>query len=341
MGVVKSNAYGHNLSEFAHELEDLDVDYLAVDSAVEGIALRGKGIKAPILVLGYTLPEMIQLAQKSNIEIALSNFDYFSEIKKLELGKPVKVHIKVDTGMHRHGFQLDEMKRLLLELKKNKTIEVIGLFTHFAAAKNPAFPNQTKAQINTFNTWREAFNKEGIKVLAHASATSGTILFPEAHFDMVRVGIGFYGIWPSRETQAFAEHKFKLKTPLSWKTLVAEVKKVKAGEKFGYDYTEKLNHDSTIAILPIGYWHGYPRALSSIGQVIINGQKAKVVGRICMDIIMVDISNLKEIKVGDEVTIIGRDGKEEITVDDIATLIDGSSYEVVTRINPLIKRIYR
>ncbi len=341
LGVVKSNAYGHNLFEFAKELEKLGVDYLAVDSAVEGIALRREGVKIPILILGYTLPEMIEKMVDNDLEITVSNFEYFSVIKKLKLSKPIKIHIKVDTGMHRHGFQEKDIKKVIKLIKGNKKIEVVGLFTHFANAKNPAFPKETKKQIELFNIWREAFKKAGINPICHACATSGTILFPEAHFDMVRIGIGLYGVWPSPETAAFAKDKFKLTPVLSWKTIIGEINNIKAGEKIGYDFTEKIMRDSKVAVLPIGYWHGYPRVLSGIGQVLINGKKAKVLGRICMDIIMVDITEIKGAKVGDEVTIIGSNGKEKVSIGDISSLIGGSDYEIMTTINPLIKKIYK
>jgi alanine racemase len=342
MGVVKSNAYGHNLTEFAKELEKLGTDYLAVDSVVEGLALRREGIKLPILVLGFTLPEMIALADKANMEITISNFSYFAEIKKLKLKKPIKVHIKVDTGMHRHGFQLAEMTKLIETLKKDKNVEVVGLSTHFGAATDPNRPKETKDQIKTFNLWREAFKKAGINVLAHACNTGGTILYPEAHFDMVRVGIGMYGIWPAPETKAWAESKFKLQPVLSWRTLVGEVKNIKAGEKLGYDFTGKVTKDSVVAILPIGYWHVFPRALSNTGSVLIRGQKAKVLGRVCMDIVTVDVTDIPGVVVGDVATIIGQDGSQEIAVDDIAALVPGScGYETVTRINPLIRRFYQ
>lgn len=342
LGVVKSNAYGHNLIEFARELEGLKVDFLGVDSAVEALALRREGIKTPILVLGYTLPEMfVELAEK-NVSVTVSSFETFAELKKLgkTMNGQVKIHVKVDTGMSRHGFVENEIKKVLAEISKNKNIIVEGLYTHFAMAKNPAFPAYTKSQIEKFNIWREAFTVAGLKPICHAGATAGTLLYKDAHFDMVRIGISLYGIWPSREAQAFYEGKIKLQPVLSWRTLVAEVKKMPKGTKIGYDCTETLNQDSVVAVLPIGYWHGLPRALSSIGHVLIGGEKCKILGRVCMDIIMVDVTRVSIIKVGDEVTIIGRDGKLEITVDDIATILDVSAYELVTRINPLIKRFY-
>ncbi len=363
MGVVKSNAYGHNLFEFAKELEKLGIDYLAVDSVVEGIALRNEGVKVPILVLGYTLPEMIEKAMINDLEITVSNFDYFREIKKLSKKGKIKIHIKVDTGMHRHGFQPSDIKKVISEIKKlehNRPIHqnghpsltkegiswkpmatVVGLYTHFAAAKNPAFPKDTNSQIEIFNKWQRAFEQAGIKIHCHACATSGTLLYSEAHGDMARVGIGLYGIWPSREAGAYVENNMKLLPVLTWKTIIAEINIIKAGERLGYDFTEKLNRNSKVAVLPIGYWHGYPRSLSGIGKVLIKGKKVKVLGRICMDIMMVDVTDIKNVKVGDEVTIIGRDGREEIKPDDIAILLDASPYEIVTRINPLIKRIYK
>jgi len=343
MGVVKSNAYGHNLVEFAHELEKLGVDYLAVDSVVEGIALRKDGIKTPILILGYVLPEMIKEAVTNNLNITISNANYFDVINKLNLKKPLQVHIKVDTGMHRHGFLETEINETIEQLKllqKKNIIKINGLYTHFASAKNPAFPIETKNQMNKFEKWSKLFEEQGINIIKHTCATSGTILFPDAHLDMVRIGIGLYGLWPSGETQMFCFNKFDLKPVLNWKSLVGEIKNIEAGKGIGYDFTEKIKTKSRIAVIPIGYWHGYPRALSSIGQVLIRGQRAKVVGRICMDILMIDITNIKKVEIGDEITIIGRDHKEKITIHDIANTLEASPYELITRINPLIKRIY-
>jgi len=343
LGVVKSNAYGHNLFEFAKELEKLGADFLGVDSAVEALALRREGVKTPILVLGFTLPEMFEELAKKNISVTVSNFETLKVLEKMSktLNGQVNIHIKVDTGMSRHGFVEKEIKKVLAEIQLKPRVTIGGLFTHFAMAKNPSFPGYTKIQIEKFNKWREAFAKAGLKPICHAGATAGSLLFNEAHFDMIRIGIGLYGIWPSKESQAFYGAKIKLQPVLTWKTLIAEIKKFPKGTKVGYDCSETLGRDSTIAVCPVGYWHGLPRALSSIGNVLVNGHKCKIVGRVCMDIIMIDITDAGKVKVLDEVTIIGRDGKTEIQADDIATLLDASTYELLTRINPLIKRIYR
>jgi len=222
-----------------------------------------------------------------------------------------------------------------------KNIEVTGIFTHFAAAKNPAFPAETNKQIAQFEEACAISKKYfGDGLIKHAAATAGTLLFPKSHFDMVRIGIGLYGLWTSKESKFYMESKMELKPALSWKTIIAEVKNLKAGECVSYDLTEKLLVDSKIAILPIGYWNGFRRSLSSIGHVLIHGQRAKVLGRVTMDMIIVDVTNIANVKSGDEVTLIGRDGDLQITADEIASLCDTSNYEIVTQLNPLMRRTY-
>lgn len=336
--VVKSNAYGHSIVDFAREQEKLGADFIGVDSVVEALTLRREGINKPILVLGYTLPEMIAKAASKNISITISNFESLSAA--IRLNKKIKVHIKADTGMNRHGFLVGDIKKLLEKLKNNKNIVIEGLYTHFSSAKDAIHRAYTESQIKKFNIWRNAFNLIGYKLIYHASATSGTLLFPEAQFHMVRVGIGLYGIWPSDESRLFLQKKITLKPVLTWKTIVAEVKKIPKGSRVGYEGTKTISRDTTLAILPIGYWHGFPRILSNIGEVLIHGHKAKVLGRVCMDIIMVDVTDIKKVKVGDEVVLIGKQKKEEITADAISKKFNGSTYELLTRINPLIKRFY-
>lgn len=341
MTVVKSNAYGHGLVGFSQAAEKLGVDYFGVDSAIEGITLRHSGIKKPILVLGYTLPEMIKEAVQNNLSLSISSLSALDSLVNLKLKNPVQIHLKVDTGMHRQGFSLKEANELIKKLKANKKkIIVEGLFTHFASAKNPAFPSNTLKQIELFNQWRGIFKNNGFEPICHASASAGTILFPQAHFDMVRIGAGLYGIWPSTETKSYAESKFQLKPVLSWWTILSEVKSLPKGSQIGYDCTETLARDSVVGICPIGYWHGYPRSLSSIGKVLVGGKKTKVLGRISMDMIIINLTDIKNPKVGDVVTLIGRDGKEEIGLEEVAMLADTSTYEIADRLNPLIERIY-
>jgi alanine racemase len=337
MSVVKSNAYGHSLLDFSKITVEAGADWLAVDSIVEALALRREKIKKPILVLGYTLPEMFKEAVKNDISLTFSNFDYFSHLKNIS-DKKLKVHLKVDTGMHRHGFLKNDIKEVISLLNKNK-IELEGMYTHFAMAKNPAFPTYTQNQINLFKLWQTEIFKAGFTPLCHTSATGGSLLFSEGHFDMARIGIGLYGLWPSKETEHYSKSHLSLKPVLTWKTIVAEIKTLEAGEKIGYDLTEKLRKKTKVAILPIGYWHGYPRALSGVGYVKIKNKWCKVLGRVCMDIIMVDVSVISNLKIGDEVEIIGNNPKMPNSVENLADLSGNSTYELITRLNPLIKRI--
>lgn len=346
MAVVKSNAYGHGLIGFSKEVEKIGADFLGVDSITEARALRRDGIKIPILVLGYTMPELLVEASENDISIAVSTFETLDAIVKTKLSRPLKIHIKVDTGMHRQGFLARDLPKILGVLKskilnhKSSSIHIEGLFTHFASAKNPAFPKDTQVQITEFKKWIDAFAEVGIKPIVHACATAGAMIFREAHFDMVRIGIGMYGLWPAKEVQAFFKNRIILKPALIWKSIVTEVKKVPKGSRVGYDLTETFSDNSVIGIIPVGYWHGYPRALSSIGHVLIHGKECKVLGRVSMDMLIVDVTSVKGIKTGDEVTIVGQNSDSPVSAVGISDVLDASWYEVITRLNPLIKRFY-
>jgi alanine racemase len=343
MAVVKSNAYGHDLFQFAKEQEKLGADWLGVDSVVEGLALRKEGLAIPILVLGYTLPENFAAALDQNLTLTISTTEGLAEVQKYPA---LRYHLKIDTGMHRQGFDLGGLEKI-----KFNPDQLTGIYTHFAAAKNPAFPQFTLKQLAQFKEAVKLVEKAGAQnLIKHAAATGGALLFPETHLDMVRIGIGLYGLWPAAEVAAALAQKISLQPVLSWQTIIGEVKNIPAGERVGYDLTEGPDPASgqkgRIAVCPIGYWHGYPRALSSIGPVIINGQRAKVLGRVSMDMIILDVSHLENVKVGDVVTLIGADRNpstgsgQEITADDLADLAGTTSYEIVTRLNPLMKRIY-
>ncbi len=330
--VVKSNAYGHGFYEYAQELAKLGVDWFAVDSITEGLRLRREGIVQPILILGYTLPERMKEAVENNISISISSFESLDAVSEYS---SAKIHIKLDTGMSRQGFLENQKEELFKKLSDSGMI-VEGVFTHFAAAKNPVLPVDTKKQIERFLVWKKEFEEKGYTPIFHASATSGTMLFSEAHFDMVRIGIGLYGLWPSIETKKFLEHKIILKPVLSWKTIVSEVKSVSKGERVGYDFTERLERDSILALCPVGYWHGLSRKLSGIGQVYVRDSRVRIIGRVSMDIIILDVTDILGISVGDEVELIGL----HIPATEMSVLDDTSYYETITRINPLIKRLY-
>jgi len=334
--VTKSNAYGHRLIGYSKLMEKFGVDWILVDSIMEARALRKSGIKPRILVMGYTLPENYALAKNKKVSLTVSSFEGLKTALK---DKTLKLHLKFDTGMTRQGFLRGDLPKIFKLLNSKKEF-VEGVYTHFAKAKTPDQRNETDAQIEEFEQIVEEFRERGFDPIVHAAATSAVLIFPKSHFDMVRIGIGIYGLWPERVVRKAYQRKLKLEPVLSWKSVVSEVKKVSKGRKVGYDLTYKLKRDAKVAVCPVGYWHGYPRTLSNKSSVLIRGKRARVLGRVSMGMIVLDVTNIKNVRVGDEVVLIGQQGREEVTAEELADLIGTINYEIVTRINPLIKRFY-
>ncbi len=339
MAVAKSNAYGHGLYDFVPAVERLGADWIGVDSIVEAVTLRETGIQKPILVLGYTLPARFREAAQHRVSLTVSNFDNLKALFGSGNAGRVQVHIKIDTGLHRQGFLPGQVPELISQLRSlGSRLEIEGLYTHFAAAKDPGDTAYTRGQIAAFQSAAAAFHSAGYRPLLHACATAGVFLYPEAHLDMVRVGIGLVGLWPSLKMKPALEGQYELRPVLSWRTIVSEVKRLPRGTGVGYDLTETLTRDSVLGVCPIGYWHGFPRVLSRQGEVLVRGRRAKVLGSVTMDMIVVDLTGIPGVEVEDRVTIIGRDGREEITAYETAARAGQSFYELLTRINPLIKK---
>jgi alanine racemase len=330
--VVKSNSYGHGLVEIAKLFSKYGADWFCVDNVDEAIVLRKKGIKNPILVLGFTHPSRFKDAVKNSLRLTLYNIpDKKTDYKKIPF------HLKVDTGMSRQGVLLSELFGFLKKLPSDINIE--GLSTHFANTDvyDRSYP---KLQFNNFVVAGQVLENAGIKpAIRHACASAGLLTMPEAHFDMVRPGILLYGLWPS----ALLAGRFKqlgIKPALSWKTRVDQIKNIKQNTPVGYGITERVKKDTTIAVLPVGYYDGYDRGLSSVAEVLLDGVRCKVLGKVSMNLTVVDISNVKNPKIGDEVVLIGEQGKEKITAEEIAEKIGTIAYEIVTRITPLLQRLY-
>ncbi len=334
--VVKSNAYGHGLVTFA-ELANQYVDGFCVDSVPEGLKLRKRGIIKPILVLGPTLSELYEDAFINGIAISISNNE---ALKSLAKSKQIpEFHIKVDTGMHRQGFFLKELPAAIKLIQKNKKLsgKLTGIFTHFASAKDINYPTYTEMQFGVFGKAAGLFEKAGFKdLIRHAAATGGTLVNKKYHLDAVRIGIGLYGLWPSKELE-LQKRELHLAPVLSWHALVSEIKFLKKDDYVGYDLAERLSERTKMAIIPIGYWHGFPRTLSGIGEVLINGKRARVLGRVSMDMIVVNVNGIS-CKVGDIATIIGKQKKVELSAFEVAQRSGTVHYEFLTRINPLIER---
>jgi alanine racemase len=339
MAVCKSNAYGHGLYDLAPMLQELGVDWFGVDSIVEAATLRDKGIRRPILVLGYTLPSRFAEAAKHQVSLTISSFENLKALARSRDTRRLKIQLKFDTGMHRQGFLPAQGEGVLRLLRKcGRRVEVEGIYTHFAAAKDPARREYTEGQIEEFERASACFLAAGLRPIRHANATAGVLNYPRADYDLVRVGIGLMGYWPSSETKRAWEGQIVPKPALCWRTIVSETKTLGKGMGIGYDLTETLPRRSLIGICPIGYWHGFPRSLSRVGEVLVRGRRAKVLGTVSMDMIVIDLSRAAGARVGDVVTVIGRDGCDEITVYELAGRAGVSHYELLTRLNPLIQK---
>jgi len=315
--------------------ESRKCDGICVDSVQEGIALRKYIKKKPILVLGATLPKLFPLAKKNDIIITLSNFDVLKAYLSLPTTHRPDFHLKFDTGLHRQGFQKNELLELIHLLKKEK-LRPLGLYAHFSGARKER-KEETEKEFIQFISIINLFRQTGFKkFLSHISATGGTLMNPKYHLDLVRIGMGLLGYEPHEEYHNLSVTS--LSPALSFHSYLSEIKKIPKGEGIGYDGVKQTKKEMKIGIVPIGYWHGIPRALSDKGKVLVRGKKTSILGRISMDMITIDLSHISEAFFGDPVTLIGTDGKESLSALDQAKTINASHYEFLTRLNPLIKK---
>lgn len=339
MAVVKSNAYGHGMVVSAKAALKGGATWLAVDEMSEALELRKNGIKIPILVLGYTLPDLYKVAADKKISLTISSLDSLQVLAKTKLSKRLSIHLKFDTGLHRQGIpesQVQQMLRLLTA--KNFPALIEGAYTHFAVMEDPLREDYSKRQAEMFRVHIEKLQAKGFTPITHASASSGILFSKKFHFDMSRAGIALYGIWPSPEIKKWAKET-TLIPALTWKTIVSEIKLVSKGSKIGYDLTHEVSKDSRIAIIPVGYWHGLPRSLSNTGTVLVRGKRAPIIGRVSMDMTIIDVTGVPSVEQGDEVVLIGTQDKEVLSAEEMAQNGGTINYEVLTRINPLIPRI--
>lgn len=355
MAVVKSNAYGHGLVEVAQIADKEGAAWFGVDNVDEGISLRKNGIKKPILILGYTLNERLADCVKHRLSFVVYNMETVKAIRALKLkavtGKPglgtkaAFAHVKVETGTTRQGVSGDELQKLVRELKKTPGVVIEGVSTHFANSEEANDRSYLDEQRARFDEALEVLLKEGIDPpWKHAACSAAVVLYPETYFNLVRLGVSMYGLWPSIETQDAAKKKLNalpLKPVMTWKTVIAQVKHVKKGTPVSYDLTERVKRDSVLAILPVGYWDGFDRGLSSVGEVLVRGHRCRVVGRVCMNMCVIDVTDIPGVKVEDEVVLLGQQKNEEVSAEGIASHIGSINYEVVTRINPLLPRVLR
>lgn len=340
IAVVKANAYGHGAIDIAPILLENGADRLAVAMLSEALELREAGIKVPILILGYTDVTFAEMLINNDIEQTVYSLDYAKELsKKAEaLGKIAKIHIAVDTGMGRIGF-LPSKKSVeeVVEISKLHNLNITGVFTHFSNADEED-KSYAHNQINKFNLFIKDLEEREINLgIKHISNSASIIDIEDAHYNAIRPGIILYGYYPS---EYINKEKLKLMPALSLKCQVIHVKELKKGEYIGYGRTFRTERDSIIATLPIGYADGYIRGLYKKANVIVNGKLAPVVGRICMDQCMVDITDVGPVKVGDEVILLGEDNGLKNNADDMAKLLDTINYEILCLIGRRVPRVY-
>ncbi len=345
--VIKADAYGHGALEFAELYEQLGADFFAVSNLEEALQLRIGGIKLPILILGYTPASYAKELSDNNISQAILSLEYAKELSESAktFGVCVKSHIKIDTGMSRIGIMCQDTKRdnapeEVMEIFSLSNLEIEGIFTHFAVSdEKESGEEYTLHQIECFEYIINSLKENGIdtdKIIKHCSNSAAIMDYKSAHMDMVRAGIILYGLSPSSKLKG----QIALKPAMEIKSVVAHIKDVEAGTTISYGRTFEAEKKMKIATVPIGYADGYIRNLANDAYMIVKGKKAKVVGRICMDQCMIDISEIEGVKVGDTVTVVGKTGNTEITMDDVASWTGTINYEVVCLVGKRVPRVY-
>lgn len=340
LAVIKADAYGHGAIRVGKYLEQ-DVDYLAVATIEEAIDLRQHGIVLPILILGYTspsqYPEVVSYDVTQTID-SLKSAQLLEQEAKHQ-NRRARIHIALDTGMTRIGFRVcAEQADQIACIARMPNLYLEGLFTHFSCADQTE-KSYCMMQLEKYHSMLEMLERRGVSVpICHICNSAGIMEFDDYRFDMVRAGIVLYGLYPSNEVQKEA---MDLQPALQWKSHVIHVKEVKAGVGVGYGATYVTQKPMTrIATVSVGYADGYPRALSSKGCVLIHGQYAPILGRVCMDQMMVDVSEIPDVQVEDIVTLVGTDGQNRITIEEVADPAARFNYELICNISQRVPRIY-
>ncbi len=327
MAVVKGNAYGNDIFEVSSVALKNGASRLAVARLEEGIFLREAGIVVPILILGLTLKQQVELLVLHSLTPTVSEYGMIEKLSELafEKGKKVKVHIKIDTGMGRIGISPNNVLNFIKKINILKNVEIEGIFTHFSVADEKD-KTYTEKQFSKFTEVLTILEKEGIIIpIKHVGNSAALLDLPHMWLDLVRPGISIYGLYPSREVQK----SVKLIPAHTFKTRIVFLKELPAGEYISYGRTYATRQKRTvIASLPVGYADGYNRLLSNQGEVLVRGTRSPVIGRVCMDQTMIDVTNIPQAEIGDEVVLWGRQEQEEITIEEIADKIGTINYEI-------------
>ena len=338
MGLAKGNGYGHGIIPVTKTMLEAGADYIAVAIPEEGSEIRRAGIDAKILVLGLTLSQSFSIALEYDLTLTVCDKNNILELNDCAKSahKKIKVHLKIDSGMHRIGvLETQELEEVLDTIASCENIILEGVFTHFARA-DEADKSDTYKQIEKFEQMLDIIKRRGLNPIVHAANSAATLDLKQTHYDMVRPGIATYGYYPSDEVSKNIE----LTPAIEWKTKIAYIKKINKDDKVGYGRNYSAEDTRIIATIPVGYADGFKRDIGNNGYVLIRGQKAPVVGKVCMDQCMVDITNIKDAKISDEVILIGKSGKETISVELMAKWLGEINYEVLLNITDRVPRVY-
>lgn len=338
LGVIKADAYGHGAVELARFLEN-KCDFFGVACIEEAVELKKTGIKTPILILGYVAPAFYDLVVKYDIRIPVFSYDMAKALsdEAVKQGKTVPFHFCIDTGMSRIGFQVNEESAdVCKQICALPNIEAEGLFSHFATADESDL-TKALAQREKYKTFVEMLESRGIQIpIKHLNNSAGIMNFDE-YFDMCRMGIILYGLYPSEEVD---KSLLDIKPVMSWLTHISHIKTLEAGREVSYGGTFKTTEPRVIATIPVGYADGYPRCLSNKGRVIINGQYAPIVGRVCMDQFMVDVTDVDGAELDSIVTLVGKDGDAELSMEEVSNAAYSFNYELPCRVARRVPRTY-
>lgn len=341
IAVLKADGYGHGAVPIAREIQSLPYIWgIAVATVEEGMELRNAGIQKPILILGYTYEEDYDTIVREDFRPAVFKKSMAQKLSQaaVKAGKPVNIHIKIDTGMTRIGYR-DPQRDVpeILEISRLPGIRIEGLFTHFARA-DETDPAPAYRQLEKYGEFLEKLEAAGLSIpLKHCSNSAGIIRIPEANLDAVRAGVILYGMYPSDEVE---KEPVPLKPAMEIKSHIAYIKTVEPGTQVSYGGTYTTQRPTRIATIPVGYADGYARGLSNRGSVLIHGRRAPILGRVCMDQFMVDVTEIPEAKELDEATLLGKDGEDCITMEELGDLSGRFNYEFACCISKRVPRIY-
>ncbi|MEW6751753.1 MAG: alanine racemase [Candidatus Latescibacterota bacterium] len=351
--VVKSDAYGHGLIPCARLFAAAGADWLVVNSAAEAQLLRRVGLALPLYICSRVPPAHCDLAATCRARVVVCDGEDARALAQAgrQAGEPVRVHIKIETGTHRQGLPLGaalELGRLVVRLEG---VALEGLTTHYADIEDTTDHAFARRQLGLLEEARQAFAAAGMPPpMVHSANSAATILWPQTHASLVRVGLAAYGLWPSRETYATALQRGtdglqgwlpELSPVLSWRACLGQVKEVPAGGYVGYGRTFRATYPMRIGVVPVGYYEGYDRRLSNVGHVLVHGVRAPVRGRVCMNMLLVDLTHIPQARPAAVVTLLGRDGEEWVSADQWAAWMHSINYEVVSRIHQGQPRLVR